>query len=49
MNRTIVLIGGLATIAICLQKGPAPLAVGWGLIHGAGPAALLALVPLAGS
>ena len=49
MNRTIVVIGGLATIAICLQNGPAPVAVGWGLIHGAGPAALLALVPLAGS
>jgi hypothetical protein len=49
MNRTIVVIGGIATVAICSQNGPAPLAVGWGLIHGAGPAALLALVPLVGS
>lgn len=49
MDRMIMVIGGIATIAICSQNGLAPLAVGWGLIHGAGPAALLALVPLAGS
>jgi hypothetical protein len=48
MNRRTIVIGVIATIAICLQNGPAPLAVGWGLIHGAGPVALLALVPLAG-
>ena len=44
-----MVIGGIATVAICSQNELAPLAVGWGLLHGAGPAALLALVPLAGS
>jgi hypothetical protein len=45
----IVAIALIATIAIYLQLGTSLLALVWGLIHGAGPAAMSALVPLAGS
>ena len=41
------LIAVFASAAICAQNAEFGLGVGWGLIHGAGPAALLAFLPLA--
>jgi hypothetical protein len=47
MNSKMVAIGVVATILIFLQHGSAGVAFGWALVHGAGPAALFAFLPLA--
>jgi len=47
MNSKMVATGVVATIVIFLQHGAAGVAFGWALIHGAGPAALFAFLPLA--
>jgi hypothetical protein len=42
-----IIVGVIATVLVCIQNFGASLGVGWGLVHGAGPAAFMALVPLA--
>lgn len=39
-------VGVLASFAICAQNGSSALAFGWAMIHGAGPLAVLAFLPL---
>jgi hypothetical protein len=46
-NRIALHIGLFAALAICFQNGGAALGFGWGLIHGAGLAAVVAFLPLA--
>ena len=41
------LVGLLASLAICAQNGSSALAFGWAMIHGAGPLAVVAFLPLA--
>jgi hypothetical protein len=42
-----IILGMIATVLVCAQTFGAFLGMGWGLVHGAGPAAILALVPVA--
>ena len=46
-NVWMMLVGVAATVAICYQRGGSVLAFGWALVHGAGPLAVLAFLPLA--
>jgi hypothetical protein len=42
-----IVVGVIATVLVCIQSSGASLALGWGLVHGAGPAAFIAFVPVA--
>ena len=46
-NVWMLLIAVVATVAICYQHAGSALAFGWALVHGAGPGAVLAFLPLA--
>ncbi|MBA3640413.1 MAG: hypothetical protein M3541_13695 [Acidobacteriota bacterium] len=46
-QRGALIVALLATAAVCVQNAGVGMGIGWGVIHGAGPAALLFLVPLA--
>ena len=41
-----LVVGVVASIVLCIQNAGSLLGFGWGLIHGAGPAALIAFAPL---
>jgi hypothetical protein len=46
-QRGALIVALLATAAVCVQNAGVGMGIGWGVIHGAGPAALLFLVPMA--
>jgi hypothetical protein len=45
-NRYTIIVALVATVALCVQNAGSALAFGWALLHGAGPAAVLAFLPL---
>lgn len=45
-GRSALVVALFATVAIFIQNGGSALAFGWALIHGAGPSAVLAFLPL---
>jgi hypothetical protein len=45
-DRSALVVGVFATAVMCVQNAGSGLAFGWALLHGAGPAAVVAFLPL---